>query len=331
MSSDAKFCPHCGQKDTDGRITIGEFITAFFEAVFNIDSKLIRSIWNLFIPGKLTVEYFKGRHKSFAQPLRLFFVLAVIHFTIIGFVALDEIKFDFTPFNSIQNDQVRSELVNKIQEIEQSQADSVVNEVSVLDSLVEIINRDTTISDSSVIIFYYDQDSSKILTRPMDRNDAMNMNFEDLIVKYDVTQYISKVTLKQQIKFRKDPNSFTRFTLGNLVWMLLVMMPTLALFMKLLFIRRKRYFVEHLVFLFHWHSFAFLILSIFLLCLKWIDRSWTGAVIILILIFGYFALKRYYGQGFIKSLLKYVILLFVYAFLISVMLFITSAISFILF
>ena len=48
----------------------------------------------------------------------------------------------------------------------------------------------------------------------------------------------------------------------NIPRAMFVFLPLLALFMKLLYWRPKRYYVEHLLFLVHNHAFVFLALAI---------------------------------------------------------------------
>lgn len=82
---------------------------------------------------------------------------------------------------------------------------------------------------------------------------------------------------------------------------LFLLLPAFAFLLKLVYIRRSRYYVEHLVFVLHNHSFHFLVLAV------------TEAVPLPVLkevaffaCIGYFlvALKRYYNQGWPKTLLK---------------------------
>lgn len=74
----AAYCAHCGQKNTDGRITVRSLFTEFFDAVFNIESRTLRTLRALFIPGKLTEEYFEGRHKRYVHPLRTLLVMSIL-------------------------------------------------------------------------------------------------------------------------------------------------------------------------------------------------------------------------------------------------------------
>ena len=73
-----QYCPNCGQKNTDGRITFSGLWSEFKDAVFNIDSRTWRTLKSIFIPGKLTLEYFSGKHQQYIHPLRLLIVTSII-------------------------------------------------------------------------------------------------------------------------------------------------------------------------------------------------------------------------------------------------------------
>ena len=65
-------------------------------------------------------------------------------------------------------------------------------------------------------------------------------------------------------------------TLGNLVLdnipiALIVLMPVMALVLKALYPLSRRYFVEHLLFFVHFHSFFFLILTLLVLFARFGD------------------------------------------------------------
>ena len=64
----------------------------FFESILNIDSKIFKTLGALFIPGKLTEAYFRGQQKRYVPPTRLFFVMAVIHFAVLGYLAFGQLE-----------------------------------------------------------------------------------------------------------------------------------------------------------------------------------------------------------------------------------------------
>ncbi len=130
---------------------------------------------------------------------------------------------------------------------------------------------------------------------------------------------IRKIELNQRIG--KDPLGLFRELLSNYIHnipkVLFISLPVFALLLKLLYIRRKKfYYVDHGIFSVHLYIFSFLVLLVYfgLQELKadtgW---SWLQWLIVLVLLFPFFyfykAMRRFYGQGRGKTILKYILLL----------------------
>ena len=79
------FCPNCGQKPTDGKITIHDLLHEFTHTLFHVDGKLFTTLKHIFIPGKLTLEFFRGHHKRYAHPVQLFLVLGAVFLFMLSF------------------------------------------------------------------------------------------------------------------------------------------------------------------------------------------------------------------------------------------------------
>lgn len=106
-----------------------------------------------------------------------------------------------------------------------------------------------------------------------------------------------------------------------------VMLPAFALLLKLLHLRRRRLYVEHFVFSLHFHAFAFLTLTLILgaeqvPALR--DARVPGVLGAWIFVYLFLAMKRVYGQGAGRTLVKYAGLLLSYGLLLSVALFLTA-------
>jgi hypothetical protein len=74
-------CYACGQP-TKGLIRqFGSIAGDFLDTVFNIDSRVLRSIGPLLLhPGRLTLEYFEGHRIRYVSPVRLFVFLSLMAF-----------------------------------------------------------------------------------------------------------------------------------------------------------------------------------------------------------------------------------------------------------
>ena len=104
----------------------------------------------------------------------------------------------------------------------------------------------------------------------------------------------------------------------NLGRAMFVFLPLMALFMKLLYWRPQRYYLEHLLILLHNHAFVFLWMSVYLLAVHWLQSpGWQ--TLVGFVVFGYFILylyrsmKVFYGQGRFLTFLKFAVLLFAYS------------------
>ena len=76
-----KFCPHCGQEDTDINLTFSELVRDFMGDMFTYDSRFYRTMFPLmFKPGFLSKEFYLGRRIRYVPPLRLYLFISFILF-----------------------------------------------------------------------------------------------------------------------------------------------------------------------------------------------------------------------------------------------------------
>lgn len=89
-----------------------------------------------------------------------------------------------------------------------------------------------------------------------------------------------------------------------------LLLPLFALVLKLLYVRRRRFYAEHYIFLLHVHSFVYLIFAVLLVMRGFL---WLPGLLVVLLIgrigfYIYLAMKRVYGQGWFRTLVKYMAL-----------------------
>jgi hypothetical protein len=95
-----RFCPECGQENTNYRVSLGRLVGDLFEELFQLESRLWRTLWTLFRrPGLLTREYNAGRRVAFTTPLRLYIIASVAYFFVGSVMTPDKVspnvKLDF--------------------------------------------------------------------------------------------------------------------------------------------------------------------------------------------------------------------------------------------
>jgi len=91
--------------------------------------------------------------------------------------------------------------------------------------------------------------------------------------------------------------------------MMFLLLPVAALQLKMLYWRRKKLYIEHLVFSLHVHAFIFSLL-ILTIILDYKLIMWL--VILSSLLYLYIAMKQFYEQSYSKTATKMVLLLLSY-------------------
>ena len=110
-------------------------------------------------------------------------------------------------------------------------------------------------------------------------------------------------------QFDVNEGDFLSTFSDNFAKMMFLLLPVAALQLKALYWRRKKLYIEHLVFSLHVHAFIFTIL-ILTVILDYKLTMWL--VIIASLIYLFMAMKNYYAQSYPKTASKMLLLLFSY-------------------
>lgn len=336
MQREALYCEHCGQKYTTGRITFKELLSEFFSEVFSLDSKIFKTIGALFVPGKLTNEYFAGRHRSYAPPIRLFFVTAVVFFALLSIVANQNESGSLASMDSnLKEKAYRSKFMDELEAARDSIKGRLPDE-PIVDAAFDTLENfliDPRRTDRYIGYLYLTDDwTIKDTAVYVDYKDLVLLPQDSFFNKYHINGVISQTMVRQNIRLQNNQADFLRYLMGQMVWIVLLMMPLLALILKLLYIRRKKYYIEHLIFSFHYHAFGFvafslpLLLTILPLGLNDNHRNETFLVwaysipAVALAIYLFMAMRRVYQQGLFKTLVKFSILNFMYLFIFIIML-----------
>jgi hypothetical protein len=149
-----------------------------------------------------------------------------------------------------------------------------------------------------------------------DKNTSLHedlVTVDDVVVIGGADADQARGVLRKLNEIMKKPKEFNAAISSSLSKYLLLAVPLHALLLKLFYIRRKRFLMEHVILSLQSHTILFLLLLIAVL-LAWISRgSINGDVLIVILFLAYavhlyVTMKRFYGQGVIPTSLKYLMI-----------------------
>ncbi|WP_338790870.1 DUF3667 domain-containing protein [Bernardetia sp. MNP-M8] len=158
-------------------------------------------------------------------------------------------------------------------------------------------------------------DSINIVAVGDNKKNVINMQFAEQLLKIG----------------RNDPAIFLANIINNIGTLMFFTLPLLAFCFMPFYIRRKKYYIDHLIFTLHLQGFTFIILTLAALFFHW--NFWIISLLMFLglVIYVWLAFKNVYKQGFIKTTIKACIISMLYATILMFMLSINLLYSFFMF
>jgi hypothetical protein len=342
------WCAKCGQPAIDYRRSFRHVIADLLNEFLNWDSKFFATIGLLLVrPWKLTNQFLAGHRVRYVHPLRLYLLASILFF----FAATYAIKSaHFQPINlspnaraEIRGELERENIAPEVREkIEQALGGKPVSpeKRAALEEQLKNENLPKVARDAIQQRLEYGDPSSGARAK---LEEAMKGLEPDVRAK--VEQSLRKAQ-DQAVIFEADkeekPNDlgkwfearakekmgehgtkmglFISTLVSNLPYMMLCCIPLFALVLKVLYLRRRTFYIDHLIYALHIHTFAYV--GIVLIVLATIGLNdvasgpmvgWIIAVLWIAFIVQIFlSIRRVYRQGWFISILKFLFGGFVY-------------------
>lgn len=319
-----QYCGNCGQRAHSRLISIWELVRDAFGDLLELDSRLWRTLIPLALrPGKITRDYLEGRRARCMPPFRTYLVLSIVFFLIAFFDPQEKFSLLLdTPEESAaeqaeandSSDGLLPGWDNYDEAETESQAGPVDEDSPPPGPTDGKDDEDVNNGQSGFNIQIAGGE-----TKPIDQcDDIANEDWPPWLAER-LTPERMTVACKQVVA--DDGEAFIARLSDNVPAALIALLPLMALVLKMLYPASKRYYVEHVLFVVHFHAFIFLILSLHILFSQLVelvvaaDTIWpitSTAVSLYIPIYFYKAIRRVYGQNWFVALLKYVVLLLAY-------------------
>lgn len=324
-----QYCGNCGQRAQSRLISIWELIRDAFGDLLEFDSRLWRTLIPLTIrPGKLTRDYLEGRRARYMPPFRTYLVLSIVFFLVAFFDPAEE----FGVFLDPEDPAAAAEPDN------QSAAQEFRD--GFLDGLTEEGDSESTSSESTSPEQNPEDDNGFNIQLDSD-GTTTNSNCDDIEAD-DLPDWMSTWMTADRLQatcervVADDGKAFAGKLLDNVPAALIALLPLMALILKILYPLSKRYYVEHVLFVVHFHAFVFLILTLQILFARLtslltlsdtLATITSVAVTLYIPVYFFKSMRRVYQQHWFVTLMKFVILTLAYAIGLLVILMFTAALA----
>jgi len=317
-----QYCAICGQRARNRMISLWELIREASDVLTSLDSRLWRTLGLLmFRPGFLTEDYLLGRRARYIPPLRLFLGCSLLFFFLLAIGARYGLEGGVVDGGDEPGVNFQ---INLDDDTGDAAADGTASS-SAGDETQTAIGEDADPEGASVSAALIGTDADEEdAAEADDENGSNGDNCDD--IQFEVPEgwtwmreWLTQERLKATcLKIAADEGrSFARALLDNIPFMMFAFLPVMAFLMKFAYPLSGRYYVEHLLFLVHFHAFFYLLLTGNLLA-EWTFEGtelpdWPSyflgiVTLIYVPIYLYRAMRLVYKQGAGATILKYLLL-----------------------
>ena len=293
------YCSQCGQRHEPHVHSLGHFASEAFESITHADSRLWRTLWYLLSkPGLLTREFFAGRRVSYLPPFRLYLVVTLVCFLVASLpdslTGQSRGDRDLRAATPAERAEQKRQMEEAAKSVEKELADAPAAGIAANAIRSEAARKVDAANEGGLREQNAVTEFCKAFEKPDPRGDR----------DYARIQSMCRKTAEDHGK-----ELFTAI-FHNIPRAMFVFLPLLALLMKLLYWRPRRYYVEHLLLLVHNHAFVFLVIAIMgVLTRIPVIGEHLGllefAVSLYVVWYIFRAMRFYYGQGRSLTLVKY--------------------------
>jgi hypothetical protein len=332
------YCRSCGQAKRIVAVSVGALIGDVLEDQLVLNRALPRTLLYLLVrPGFLTVEYINGRIVRYIAPFRLYLVGSVVFFLLLSFVglrALDEVRFggeERTSSEAVRTGLGESERALAAIDTTALPAEARLRVAEALRQIQQIPGRVETEAaegaQADVPVRSDNREAAAPLPPELARLQPWARSIRRDTADLDGLGKRMALRLADRYGHLAPQEAFRDFASAYLEYvphMMFLLLPIFALILKLLYIRRRRYYAEHFVFALHVHAFMFVMFILMFAISKASVNVW---ILLWPMIYLWLAMRRVYAQGFFRTTAKYFILGFAYATLLTVALTVTGFVA----
>lgn len=312
------FCYFCGQPDRNFMRFFPALLRDLMEDLLDLDSRFIRTLKPLlFKPGKLTRDYMEGRRFRYAPPMRIYIFSSILFFLLAAVLSSNSVSFNVQDDTLIHIGADNLEDTQKVGEVLENLPESVRNNVSV-EQIIQDVEEDEKRADKGE----FKLGDIQFNEEPWDREtNPVDIKWLPVWLNDRINDEIEGSPQKAE-QINGNPNLLIDKVFDILPATMFLLLPFVALIFKFWYLFAKRYYVEHLIFSLHNHSFIFVTLILILLADLAVDQfnansyataatwaQWLQIILgIWIPLYLLVSLRTVYRQNWFLTLGKYLVI-----------------------
>src|ERR1043166_5420481 len=318
------WCAQCGQPAIEYRRSFRYVVADLLNEFLNWDSKFFTTIALLILkPWRLTNEFLAGKRVRYVNRLRLYLLASILFFFAVNFGAKG-IRFDPTKFPEEKRAEVAAAIAEKRSEIEEElNKDNLTPEQrqkvqKALDYLTKPTSSATTTPTPEQTLSATAPPSPSPTAESGQQTygpvgDRPFVVFDDAKSTTPFERWIEGRAKEKMGEQGTKMGRFINTLFSNLPYMMLCCIPLFALVLKVLYIRRRIFYIDPLIYALHIHSFFYTAIMLIVFITWALNRiapgtiaGWVIALLWIAFVLQIFlSIRRVYRQGWFISTLKF--------------------------
>lgn len=297
-----RYCAQCGQNDRTYMRSLLPMLWELNREAFEVDARILQTLkLLLFKPGSLSIEFSRNRRARYMSPIRLYLFTSLVFFLVLSWKLPDTVYDDSVVLVGPNTEELNSTQLVSEAELGALKAALRPEQGHRVD---DILGRPEGSASRNFLpmlarLVAYRDPFGPDLATPEDSVAPV------AVPRTDPPGFLLKAFVTSVVDLLHDPDVFLQRMIGNMPIAMFFLLPFLALALKICYLRKRRYLIEHLVFAIHVQTFIFLSLGTALM----MPAGTFGDLARLFLIIAaelYYviALRRFYGDGWIRTLFK---------------------------
>jgi hypothetical protein len=332
------YCSNCGQPAVNYHRSFRHVVVDALDSFLNWDSKFLRSfgllLWR---PGWLTNQFIEGRRVRFVHPVRIYLIASIVFFLCARLVPIADTnstkREDMTP-------EARATFDEKMAKLRKMKKEDSLFTITG-DEERENQSAATATPSATAVPSTSAQEPAAPPPTPAPPPAPSISSSELEAAIGEITQEApgEKKNNRPHVQFGRDKNrprtpteqwideriknqlgedgakakAFIQKLRNNLPTMMLVCIPLFAFILKILYLRQKRLYIEHLVYALNIHAFFYLAVILVVFISIGLDRLVPGTpqvlltLLLSLLVFVqiFVSIRRVYRQSWFMSLFKF--------------------------
>ena len=315
------WCAQCGQPAIDYRRSFRHVIVDVLDSFLNWDSKFFATLGLLIArPWRLTNEFLAGKRVRYVHPARLYLLASILFFFAVTYwvksahlnpknltpQARAEIEADLEKKNLTPEQRANVEKALKI--LPPETANKIERAIKPKETPTETPTTESA-PDKELEAKEPDRSGKDSASPPNGFEKWIEGRAKEKLGEHGTNLQLFLITM-----------------ISNLPYMVLCCIPLFAFVLKILYLRKRVFYIDHLVYALHIHTFAYLAIMLIVLATMGLNRIVPGLLAgwivgVLWAIFAvqiFLSIRRVYRQDWFMTVFKFFVGGFVYLIVLSV-------------